>query len=89
MEYQKSLELGVKNITKINGDQYMKLFVPYFLRIKFIPKPFLYLCKNNPNQPQFKPYDTKILLKQKAMEQGLCAKMVMIRRKDLDNKIGR
>ena len=50
------------------------------------PQPFLDLCKNNPDQTQFLPSGVKIVLKKISMEQGLYAKLVMIRQKDLDNK---
>ena len=63
----------------------MKLFVLHFLQKKTFPPEFLEKCKNNSNKPQFLTSEFKIALKM-ATEQGLYAKVMMIRKKDYDNK---
>ena len=40
-------------------------------------------CKYNANEAQFVPLDVKNNINQMAMEQGLYAKVVILRRKDL------
>ena len=68
------------------GDQYMKLLILHFWRNNFFLQAFLDLWKNNPNQPQLLPPEFRVVLKIMATEQGLYAKMVMIRQNDSDNK---
>ena len=42
---------------------YEVIHASFFEETNIFPKPFLELCKNNPNQPQFIPSDVKIVLK--------------------------
>ena len=58
----------------------------HLLKKQFFSANSFRLMYKNPNQPQFLPSDVKIFLKRMAMEQGLYAKTVMTRRKDLDNE---
>ena len=64
----------------------MKLLMLHFLKKRIFPEAFLDLCKNSPNQPQFLPYEVKVVLKIMAIEQRLYAQVVMIFQKDHDNK---
>ena len=57
-----------------------------FVEMNISPQTFLDLCKNNPNQPQFLPSEVKVFLKIMATGQGLYAQVVMIHRKDSDDK---
>ena len=63
---QETFKIYVKNIDKPvrqYGYQYMKLSMLRFSKKRKFYTSFLYLCKNNPNQPQFITSDVKTLLK--------------------------
>ena len=78
---QETFKIDVENIDKPvrqYGYQYMKLSMLRFSKKRKFYTSFLYLCKNNPNQPQFIPSDVKTVLKILATEQGLYVKVVMI-----------
>ena len=57
-----------------------------FLATNIFPTEFLDQCKNNPNSPQNIPSEVKVALKIMSMEQGVYAQVVMICRKESDNK---
>ena len=65
---------------------YEVIHASFFEKIYISPPEFLDKCKNNTNGPQFLPSEVKLVLKIMAMEQGLYVQVVMIRRKDSDNK---
>ena len=58
----------------------------YSAATNIFPKEFLDQCRNNPNNPQNIPSGVKAALVKMALEQGLYAKVFMIRRKFSDNK---
>ena len=51
--------------------------------LKHFPGGFMKECKNNSNEAQFIPLEVKNNIKRMAMDQGLYAQVIMIRRKDL------
>ena len=48
-----------KNINTTWRPIYEVIDAPFFEKTNIFPQYFLDLCKNNPNQPQFLPYDVK------------------------------
>ena len=58
------MDLDVTNIDKNDKNTWRKIYEaigePYFGGVKLIPRAFLNLCKNHPNEPQKNPADIKI-----------------------------
>ena len=54
----------------------------YFEETKLFPTTVLNQCTNNQNESQNIPNDIKVSLEKMAMERGLYAQVVMIRRRD-------
>ena len=60
-----------------------------FCSKKTFPTEFLEKCKNNQSKPQNIPSEVKVALKKMDMEQGLYEQVVIIQRKDSENKKGK
>ena len=74
VEYQETMKVDVKNIPKnknIWRPIYEVIDASSFEETDIFAQAFLDLCKNSPNQPQFLLSEVKVVLKKKAMEQGL------------------
>ena len=55
----------------------------YFIESKIFSDAFLQQCKDDASYAQFIPLEMKNNIKRMAMEQGLYAQVIMLRRKDL------
>ena len=73
--------------SKVNKNQWRKIYEfieeDYLEESDISPYGFIKKCKDNANEAQFLPLDVKNNIKKMAMEQGLYAQVVMLRRKDL------
>ena len=83
------MNLGIEKIASKNQKNWRSIYEvihdDYFKVVKLFPSKFLNQCKNNPNGPQNIPNEVKADLKKMALENGLYAQVVMIRRRELDN----
>ena len=72
---------------KTNGDQYLKLFMLNIFKKQIFPHQNFYTnVKITKNETNLLPSEVKKFLNIMAMEQGLYAQVMMILRKDSDNK---
>ena len=90
LEYQETMNLDIENIAIKNQPMWRSIYEviddSYFGVIKLFPKICLNQCKNNPNEPQNIPSEFKADFKTMAMENGLYAQVVMILRRESDDK---
>ena len=81
-DYYTIMHLYVANIDKNDKNTwriiYEEIAERYFAEVKRSPRVFIYLCKNNPNDPQKNPADIKKNLKTIALEESLYAQLLSI-----------
>ena len=90
LEYQETMNVEIENIASEKQPSWIPIHEvienSYFAETKCFPTEFLDQYRNNPNEPQNILNKTKAALKKKAMKNGLYAQVVMIHRRDSENK---
>ena len=89
MGYQEIMNLDIENIASTNQQFCRSIYEvindSYFKVVTLLPTPLLNQCQNNPNEPHNIPNEVRAAFFM-AMENGLCAQIVIIRRRESDDK---
>ena len=84
------MNLDIENIASTDQNIWRSIYEVihdyYFKAVKFFPTEFLKQFKNNTNEPYNIPNEVKASFKHMVLENGLYAQVVMICRRELDNK---
>ena len=93
LEYQETMNVYGENIANKKQNIWIPIYKviekSVFVATKHFLTEFLHRYNNNPDKSQNIPYEVKIVLEKNPVEQGLYSKVVMILRKESENKKGR